>query len=86
MLFLFIHFCKIIILFYFSSLLRMQKNTIKEMQKIKQERREFKVSQLVEKIEKEGWEELHFPALKITERESRASLVEDEENNVEYDV
>jgi uroporphyrinogen-III synthase len=66
----------------------MQKNTIKEMQKIKQERREFKVSQLVEKIEKEGWEELHFPALKITERESRASIshVEEEEDNVEYDV
>ena len=64
----------------------MQKNTIKEMQKIKQERREFNHSLLVEKLEKESWEELHFPALKITERESRASLVEDEENNVENDV
>jgi hypothetical protein len=66
----------------------MQKNTIKEMKKLKKEQREFNHSQLVEKLEKESWEELHFPALKITERESRASIshVEEEEDNVEYDV
>ena len=66
----------------------MQKNTIKEMKKLKKEQREFNHSQLVEKAEKETWEELHFPSLIITERESRASMgqVENEDESVEYDI
>ena len=28
---------------------------------------------IVEKVENEGWEELHFPALKVSERESKLS-------------
>jgi hypothetical protein len=66
----------------------MQKKTIIEMQKLKKEQRELKLTQLVEKAEKETWEELHFPSLKITERESRASMgqVENEDESVEYDI
>jgi hypothetical protein len=66
----------------------MQKKTIIEMQKLKKEQRELKLTQLVEKAEKETWEELHFPSLIITERESRASMgrVENEDESVEYDI
>ena len=61
----------------------MQSKTIKEMKKMKKEEKEFNHLQLVEKAENEKWEELHFPDLKVSERDSRLSTASIKENDVE---